>query len=58
MKSLKSERIGEETTQEARRHQVNKVETIFLKIPASIYLLESINWIPIQILYADGHFEN
>ena len=31
---------------------------VLLKIHASICLLESITWIPIQILYNDGHFEN
>ena len=31
---------------------------VLLKIHASIYLLESITWIPIQIIYNDGHFEN
>ena len=44
--------------QEARRHQVNKVKRILLKLPVSIYLLESITWIPTQILSFDGHFEN
>ena len=34
--------VGKITTQEARRHQVNKVKRIFLKIHASIYLFESI----------------
>ena len=52
---LKLQRIGKITTQEGRRHQVNKVKRILLKIHASIFLLESI---PIQILYNDGHFEN
>ena len=36
----------------------NKVKHILLKIHASIYLFESITWIPIQILYVDRHFEN
>lgn len=36
----------------------NEVKRILLKIPGSIYLLESITRIPIQILYVDGHFEN
>ena len=40
-KSLKSQRIGKITRQEARRHQVNKVKRILLKIHARIYLLES-----------------
>ena len=35
----------------------NKVKRILLKIHASIYLFESITWIPIQ-LYVDRHFEN
>ena len=52
---LKLQQIGEITTQEARRHQVNKVKHVLLKIHSSVYLLESI---PIQILYNDGHFEN
>ena len=38
----KSQRIGKVTTQEARRHKVNKVKRLLLKIHASIYLFESI----------------
>ena len=40
------------------RHQVNKVKRFLLKIPASTYLLESINLISIQNLYVQGHFED
>ena len=40
--SLKSQLIGKIAIQEARRNQVNKVKRILLKIPPSIYLLESI----------------
>ena len=50
-KSLKSHRIVKITTQQARTHHVNKVRRFLLTISANTYLLESITWIPIQILY-------
>ena len=34
------------------------MKSILLKIHASIYLLESITWIPMQTFYNGGHFEN
>ena len=54
----KLQRIGKLAAQEARGHQANKVKRVLLKINTSIYLLESITWILIQILHNDGHFEN
>ena len=42
LNQCKSQRIEKVTTQEARRHQVNKVKRLLLKIHASIYLVESI----------------
>ena len=45
-------------TQEAKRHQVNKVKRILFKLPASINPLESITWIPTQIFYVDSYFED
>ena len=57
-KSLKSHRIGKITIQQARTHHVNKVRFFFLlRISANTYFLESITWIPIQILYVHGHFD-
>ena len=53
--ALKSQRIGKITTQQVRTNQVNKVKCFLLKIPATIYLLESMTWIPIQIPYVHGH---
>ena len=44
------------TTQQAKTSKVNTVSCILLNILASIYLLESFTWIPIQILYIHGHF--
>ena len=56
-KSLKSHRIGKITTQQARPHHVNEVRRFLLRISAKTYLLESITWIPIQILYVHRHFD-
>ena len=53
--ALKSQRIGKITTQQVRTNQVKKVKLFLLKIPATIYLLESMTWIPVQILYVHGH---
>ena len=36
------------TTKQAKTSKVNKVRCILLKILASIYLLESLTWVPIQ----------
>ena len=55
-KWLKSHRIGKITTQQARTHHVNKVRGFLLRISANAYLLESITWIPIQILYVHCHY--
>ena len=49
--------IGKITTQQARTHHVNKVRRFLLKISANTYLLESITWNPIQILYVHCHFD-
>ena len=50
----------ENTTQEARTHQVNKVKRFFIIIENSweCLLLESITRISIQILYIYGHFKD
>ena len=53
--ALKSQRIGKITTQQVRTNQVKKVKLFLLKIPATIYLLESMTGIPIRILYVHGH---
>ena len=44
-------------TQQARTHHVHKVRRFLLRISAKTYLLESITWIPIQILYVHRHFD-
>ena len=41
-------KIGKITTQQARKHHVNKVKRFLLRISANTYLLQSIPWIPIQ----------
>ena len=46
------------TTQQEKTSEANKERCILLKILASIYLLESFTWIPIQILYVHGHFKD
>ena len=49
---LDKQRIGNWiTTQQEKTSKANKEWCILLKILASIYLLESFTWIPIQILY-------
>ena len=50
----------ENTTQEARTHQVNKVKRFFIIIKNSweCLLLESITRISIQILYIYSHFKD
>ena len=45
------------TTQQARTCHVNKVRCFLLRISANTYLLKSITWIPIQILYVHCHFD-
>ena len=56
--ALKSQRIGKITTQQVRTNQVNKAgKVFFIEIRATIYLLESMTRIPIQILYVHGHLE-
>ena len=46
------------TTQQEKTSKANKETCILMKILASIYLLESFTWIPIQILYVHGHFKD
>ena len=53
--ALKSQRIGKITTRQVRTNQVKKVKLFLLKIPATIYLLESMTSISVQILYVHGH---
>ena len=55
LKSLQSQWIGKTyRKQEDAKSQAYK--HILLKIHVSIYLCESITWIPIQIIYVDRHF--
>ena len=56
-KSLKSHQIRKITTQQARTHHVYKVRPFLLRISANTYLLESITWILIQILYVHCLFD-
>ena len=56
--SDKSQWIGKIITQKAKTSKVNKVRCSLLQTLASIYILESFTWIPIQILYVHGHFNN